>query len=195
VLYCDPYLKKRISYTYNDQNFIFDVGHTIFSSFQIDDGTTLLLRTIDVHARTPPHHILDLGCGCGVLGIVLARCFPDAHVTLIDRDLLAVRYAQHNCLLNTTPNTQVIGSVGLELAPPGPYDLVVSNIPAKIGDEAIEHEFILAPLEHLHPDGEFWLVVVSGLNRLIPRIGVRHNLKLKEMKKRSGHTVYRLRKE
>lgn len=195
MLYSDPYLKKRISYTYNDQNFIFDVGHTIFSSFQIDDGTSLLLRTMDARRVASPRRILDLGCGCGVLGIVLARWFPDAHVTLIDRDLLAVRYAQHNCLLNTTHNTQVIGSIGLEHAPPGPYDLVVSNIPAKIGDEAIEHDFILMPREHIAPAGEFWLVVVSGLNRLIPRIGVRHNLNLKEMKKRSGHTVYRLRTE
>lgn len=195
MLDSDPYLKKRISYTYNGQDFIFDVGHTIFSSFQIDDGTSLLLRMMDGSVLTPPQRILDLGCGCGVIGIVLARWFPNAHVTLIDRDLLAVRYAQHNCLLNTTPNTQVIGSVGLEHAPTDPYMLIVSNIPAKIGDEAIEQEFILAPLDRLAPEGEYWLVVVSGLNRLIPRIGVRHNLNLKEMKKRSGHTVYRLRHE
>lgn len=76
--------------------------------------------------------------------------------------------------------------------PPGPYDLIVSNIPAKIGDLAIEQEFVLAPLERLRPDGEYWFVVVSGLNHLIPRLGPRHNLRLKEIKKRSGYSVYRV---
>lgn len=155
----------------------------------------MLLRTLAATSdEIAPRTILDIGCGCGVIGIVLARLFPSAHVTMVDRDLLAVRYARHNALLNDTHNTEVLGSVGLEQAPPGPYDLIVSNIPAKIGDDAIEHEFILQPLARLHPTGVYWFVVVSGLNRLIPRIGTRHALRLKEMKKRSGHTVYRLLK-
>lgn len=187
----DSYFKKRLSYTWDGQSFAFDVGHTIFSSFQVDEGTSLLLRLIQAEQ---PRHILDLGCGCGVLGIVLARRFPQARLTLVDKDLLAVRYARHNCLLNDTPNTEVIGSVGLEQVPLATYDMIVSNIPAKIGDEAIEQEFILAPLERLRPGGAYWFVVVSGLNRLIPAIGTRNHLKLKEMKKRAGHTVYRIYK-
>lgn len=186
----DRYFKKRIAYRCRGQVFAFDVGHTLFSSFEVDDGTDLLLRTLETAA--PPQTILDLGCGCGVIGIVLARLFPQAQVTMADKDLLAVRYARHNCALNQVPNTQVLGSVGLEAVPAGPYDLIVSNIPAKIGDDAIEHEFVLGPLAYLRPGGEYWFVVVSGLNRLIPRIGVRNNLKLKEVKKRSGHTVYHL---
>jgi hypothetical protein len=34
--------------------------------------------------------------------------------------------------------------------------------------------------------------VVSGLNRLIPTLGRRYNLRLKEVKKRAGHTVYHI---
>jgi 16S rRNA G1207 methylase RsmC len=88
----------------------------------------------------------------------------------------------------------VIGSVGLESVPPGPYDLILSNIPAKIGDEAIEREFILGPCAQLRPGGEYWFVVISGLNHLIPRLGVRNQLRLKEIKKRSGYSVYRIHK-
>jgi 16S rRNA G1207 methylase RsmC len=95
-------------------------------------------------------------------------------------------------VLNGTAHAEVIGSVGLSDVPDGPYDLIVSNIPAKIGDEAIEQEFVLGPLARLRPDGEYWFVVVSGLNHLIPKIGVRHQLRMKEMKKRSGHAVYRV---
>jgi 16S rRNA (guanine1207-N2)-methyltransferase len=187
----DVYFKKRIDYVCKGVHFVFDVAHTLFSSHQIDEGTDLFLRTIDVEE---PRMILDIGCGCGVIGVVLARLFPQAHVVLLDRDLLAVRYARHNAALNNTANVSVLGSVGLEQAPAGPFDLIVANIPAKIGDEAIEREFVLDPLAHLRPGGDYWFVVVSGLNRLIPRIGTHHQLKLKQIKKRAGHAVYHLHK-
>lgn len=187
----DWYYKKRLGYTCKGHAFVFDVAHTLFSSFEVDDGTDLLLRTIAVES---PQTILDLGCGCGVIGIVLGRLFPEAQVVLADKDLLAVRYTQHNVALNDIERATVLGSVALESVPPGPYDLIVSNIPAKIGDDAIEHEFILGPLERLRPGGDYWFVVVSGLNRLIPSIGTRNQLKLKEIKKRSGYSVYHLRK-
>lgn len=185
----DVYYKKRIPYTCRGQTFAFDVAHTLFSSYQVDEGTDLFLRTIE---PASPQTILDLGCGCGVIGIVLARWFPQARVILADRDLLAVRYARHNAALNQTTNVEVTGSVGFEHIPDLPFDLIVSNIPAKIGDEAIEREFLLDPLDHLRPGGDYWFVVVSGLNRLIPVLGRRHNLRLKEVKKRAGHTVYHI---
>jgi 16S rRNA G1207 methylase RsmC len=187
----DSYYKKRISYTHKGQSYQFDVAHTLFSTFEVDDGTDLLLRTIDLEGQTP-QYILDLGCGVGPIGIVLARQVPSAQVTLADKDLLAVRYARHNLALNEIGNATVCGSVGIREVPPGPYDLIVSNIPAKIGDAAIEEEFLLAPLGLLRPGSSYWFVVVSGLNHLIPRLGVRHSLKLKEIKKRAGHAVYRV---
>jgi 16S rRNA (guanine1207-N2)-methyltransferase len=186
----DAYYKKRIPYSLRGQQFSFDVGHTIFSSFQVDEGTDLLLRTLEPAGE--PRRILDLGCGAGIIGVTLARRFPAAQVTMADVSLLAVRYARHNIELNGITNAAVLGSVGLESVPEGPYDLILSNIPAKIGDLAIEQEFVLGPLARLAPGGEYWFVVVSGLNHLIPRLAPRHRLKLKEIKKRAGHTVYRL---
>ena len=120
----DVYFKKRLDYYCRGQSFAFDVAHTLFSSHQIDEGTDLFLRTIDVPA---PRSIIDMGCGCGVIGIVLARRFPAAQVVSIDRDLLAVRYARHNALLNEAPNVTVLGSVGFEQVPATPFDLIVAN--------------------------------------------------------------------
>ncbi len=187
----DAYYKKTIEFALDGERFAFDVAQTLFSSFQVDTGTALLLRTLDV---PPPARVLDLGCGYGPLGIVLARRFPEARVTLTDADLLAVRYARRNCAANgVEATTEVAGGVGLHSLPEGSFELIVSNVPAKIGDEAIEQDFMLGPLARLAPGGEFWFVIVSGLNRLIPKIGVRHDLDLRQMRKRSGHAVYRLR--
>ena len=73
------------------------------------------------------------------------------------------------------------------------FDLIVSNIPAKIGEEAIINEFILEPVKHLNRDGEFWFVVVSKLNQLIKRVGKQNKLDFKKISKRRGHTVYKLK--
>jgi 16S rRNA (guanine1207-N2)-methyltransferase len=187
----DAYFKKQIRYHHRGQAFTFDVGHTLFSSFEVDDGTDVFLRFLQPNVPTT---ILDLGCGYGPIGIILARLYPEAHVVMADRDLLAVRYARRNAMQNGQTNAEVVGSVGMESVPDLPYDLIVSNIPAKIGDEAIEREFLLEPYQRLLPGGDYWFVVVSGLNHLIPRLGQRHSLRLKEVKKRSGHSVYHLHK-
>ncbi len=187
----DPYHKKQITYQHRGHSFTFDVAHTLFSSFDVDDGTDVFLRFLQPNA---PRLILDLGCGYGPIGIILARLYPESHVVMADKDLLAVRYARINMAHNKITNAAVVGSVGMESVPGEPYDLIVSNIPAKVGDAAIEQDFLLEPYARLRPGGDYWFVVVSGLNHLIPRLGQRHQLKLKEVKKRAGHSVYHLHK-
>ena len=185
----DPYFRKRVSLALDGERLEFEVGHTLFASHEVDAGTKLLLRCLEVDRS--PRRILDLGCGYGVLGIALARRFPEAEVVLADSNLLAVRYARRNALLNSVSNTEVVGSVGLEEVPAGEYDLIVANVPAKIGDEAIEGEFVRGPRGRLAAGGSYWFVAVSGLNHLLKRLAGRGGVPLRQVRKRSGHTVYR----
>ena len=187
----DIYFKKEITYSFGGETFAFAAGNTLFSTFDIDHGTDVLIRAI-----TPgsPKTILDLGCGYGPLGIILAKMNPEAKVIMVDKDLLAVRYTKLNIERNRVGNVEVLGSIGMEQIGERKFDLIVSNIPAKIGDEAITKEFILDPYAHLNPGGELWVVVVTALNRLLPKIGREHELNMKEIKKRNGHSVYRIRK-
>lgn len=187
----DIYFKKEILYPFQGEKFKFDVANTLFSTFEMDHGTDVLLRALVLNN---PKTILDLGCGYGPIGIILARKNPQAQVTMLDVNLLAVRYTQINIEKNNVKNATVIVSVAMEQIMDKTFDLILSNIPAKIGDEAITQDFILTPYEHLNPEGELWIVVVNALNHLIPRIGGRNNLNMKEVKKRSGHTVYRIKK-
>lgn len=188
----DVYYKKTIVYPFKGQKFYFDVAHTLFSTYEMDHGSDILIRSIA--PVTKPKTILDLGCGYGPLGIILANQFPEADVTMLDSNLLAVRYAKNNIIKNSIKNATVIGSVGVEMVKNKKFDLITSNIPAKIGDGAIAQDFILTPYELLNRGGELWIVVVSALNRLIPKVGGENNIKVQKVKKRRGHTVYKISK-
>lgn len=74
------------------------------------------------------------------------------------------------------------------------FDLIVSYISAKTSDEAITQEFILDPYNHLNLGGEYWFVIVNALNRLMPAVARKHNIHLKEIRKRNGHFVYMIKK-
>ena len=186
----DPYLKKTVGLVFDGEDLAFEVAHTLFASHEVDAGTKLLLRCLQ--QERPPQRILDLGCGYGVLGIALARRYPEARVVMADSNLLAVRYARRNASLNGAANAEVVGSVGLEGVPAGDFDLIVSNVPAKIGDAAIEQEFVRGPRERLAPGGAYWLVAVSGLNHLFKRVAGPGGIPLRQIRKRAGHSVYRL---
>lgn len=187
----DSYFKKEIVYPYKGIKFIFDVANTLFSTFAIDHGTDMLIRNMILNN---PKTILDLGCGYGPIGIILAKTNPEAKVIMVDADLLAIRYTNNNIKKNNVINANAVGSVGMETVIDKNFDLIVSNIPAKIGDEAIAQEFIMTPYAHLNPGGELWIVIVSGLNHLIPRVGAKYNLDMKLIKKRRGHSLYRIKK-
>jgi len=187
----DIYFKKEINYLFGKQEFKFDIAGTLFSTFAIDHGTDILIRAIKFEN---PKRILDIGCGYGPIGIILAKNNSEAEVVLVDRDLLAVRYARHNAEKNGLNNVTVLGSLGIEAVKDKTFDLIVSNIPAKLGDEAISMEFILDPYRLLNPGGEYWTVVVSALNRLIPKVCALNKIKVKEIRKRHGHTVYKINK-
>lgn len=188
----DSYFKKTIIYPFQGKKFSFDLGESLFSTFSVDHGTDILIRSIEPDNK--PGTILDLGCGYGPIGITLAGRFKDAHITLVDRDLLAIRYCNINIHKNAITNAQAVGSVGMEAVSDKTFDLIVSNIPAKIGDKAITEEFILGPFSHLNPNGELWVVVINKLNRLIPKLDREHKLNLRYIRDRNGHTVYRMKK-
>ncbi len=186
----DVYFKKEVVYPFKGINFVFDVANELFSTFAIDHGTDMLIRHMVINS---PKIILDIGCGYGPIGIILAKSNPNSYVTMVDANLLAVRYTNTNIKKNKVTNAIAIGSIGMEKVYDKKFDLIVSNIPAKIGDEAITQEFILTPLKHLNKDGELWIVVVNALNHLISRLGSKYNLDLQLIRKRSGHSLYRIK--
>ena len=89
-------------------------------------------------------------------------------MVLIDKDLIAVEAAQRNISDNALANARALLSPGFRDAPPGPYDLIVSNLPAQAGNEALD-DVLVDAWERLSPGGSLVVVSVSGLRRFIRR--------------------------
>lgn len=129
----------------------------VFSAHQLDEGTHLLLKSLAV---PPGSKVLDLGCGCGVIGLHAARSGA-AQVDLIDSNLYAVAAAQENIRLHGGPDARALASDVLEAVSDRRYDLVVSNPPFHSGKEVdtqITQAFIQQAAQVLIPGGELWLV-------------------------------------
>ena len=138
----------------------------LFSAKGIDEGTALLLG--ELMALPPAPRVLDFGCGYGALGLTLAALWPEAEVALIDKDVLAVEACAGNIAAAGLTNARASLSPGFRDAPPGPYDLIVSNLPAQAGNEALD-AILLGAWERLAPSGSLVVVTVNGLRRYVRR--------------------------
>ena len=137
----------------------------LFSPRSIDDGSRLLL---DHLALEPADDCLDLGCGYGVLGLCMARSAPQGHTLMVDKDFVAVDYAERNCRHNKIGNASCLLSNGFEQIPAQQFDVIVSNIPAKVGKEML-YIYLFDALDYLKPGGAFYIVTITGLRLFFKR--------------------------
>jgi 16S rRNA G1207 methylase RsmC len=138
----------------------------LFSPKQIDEGTALLVSQLEIAKDA---QVLDLGCGYGPLGLAIAKMAPAGRVDLVDKDFVAVGYASLNAHVNGIENTEAYLSNGFEQVPADrKFDVIVSNIPAKIGGELLSI-FLHDAYERLNPGGKLYVVVISGLKDYMKR--------------------------
>ena len=129
-------LREDIVFTtrLRDRELTFHTRWGLFSPRGIDDGTRLLIDHLDLKTSD---HCLDLGCGYGPIGVVMARIAADGLTTLVDKDFVAVEYAEANAKRNRVSNYRALLSDGFSAMPAEQqFDLVASNLPAKAGNEA-----------------------------------------------------------
>ena len=138
---------------------------------------------IQTAARSQRHtkHILDLGCGSGILSIAAKYVFPSSRITAADYDMISVKTTIENWSLNQLPKRgfAAIHSDGfshVNLRNKQKFDLIIANILAK-------PLMALAPLiaQNLSSNGK---VILSGLltsqMRDIRAIYRHHHLLLKQ---------------
>ena len=138
----------------------------LFSPRQIDSGTALLLK----HLRVRPDEVaLDLGCGYGPLGLAIAAQAPQGEVHMVDKDFVAVAYADANARRNRLPHARAYLSNGLAQVPEGQrFTTIVSNIPAKVGKEMLSI-LLWDSRQRLQPGGQMVVVTINGLRQFMKR--------------------------
>jgi 16S rRNA G1207 methylase RsmC len=102
----------------------------VFSHRRVDDGARALVRAATVGAG---QHVLELGCGSGVVSLAAALRAPDVRVLAIDSNPRAVecttRGAQLNGITNLEARLSTAESSAGDEIPAGGFDLVVANPP------------------------------------------------------------------
>ena len=168
------------------REFKFHTTWGLFSPREIDEGTHLLLKHMRIE---PADNCLDLGCGYGPVGLVMAAQAPEGQTRLLDKDFVAVNYSNKNAELNGLANAQALLSNGFDQVDRSQkYDVIASNIPAKVGKE------LLTLLLHdardlLNPGGRFYVVTVNGLRQFMKRNFNEVFGNYKKLKQGSHYTV------
>jgi len=149
-----------------EQQLTFHTRWGLFSPREIDAGTRLLIDRMEVR---PDDDCLDLGCGYGPIGLVMARLAPNGTTQFVDKDFVAVEYAAPNAQRNAIQNVGAHLSAGFDRLPEEQrFDLIASNLPAKVGNEAYYLLFNDA-MAHLNDGGRLVVVTISSQRRFIER--------------------------
>lgn len=155
------------------QDLTFKTTWGLFSPEKIDEGTEILLKNLETKSTDS---ILDLGCGYGVIGIALVKAaLSDEKITehkgslhMIDKDFVAVEYAKKNATLNGVKADCYLSN-GMSHVPPNKkFDVIVSNLPAKVSKEFFWILFEEAK-QHLNPGGRIVVVTIAGLDYFIQK--------------------------
>ena len=131
---------------------------TTFAGDKMDEGTRLLIESLEVHTTDIA---LDIGCGTGYIGMHIAHLARKGHVTMVDASLVAVDVAQNLIEQSGMTNVQVLASNGTQAVKAQRFDLVVTNPPFHLGGiQTIEigERFIREAAQVLRPRGRFYLV-------------------------------------
>jgi len=171
----------------DDHEFGFRTAAGVFSRGGVDRGTRLLLEAVDVAGA---QSILDLGCGYGVVGIVLARRAPQARVVLIDVNPRAVALAVENIGLNAVGNAEALCGDGCGPVAGRRFDVIAMNPPIRAG-RVVVLRLLREARECLSPTGRLYLVArtrqgAQTLGRLMGELYPR----VAEVERGGGFRVY-----
>lgn len=145
---------RTVIYKYGDEvtKFTSDLG--VFSKDKVDYGTNLLINTYYEKGRRNAT-ILDVGCGYGIIGILLAK-YMGASSTLIDVNKRAVHLTNMN-IKNIGVDAKTFES-DIYNSVTDTYDVIITNPPIRAGKQTVL-SILNGALEHLNENGELWFVI------------------------------------
>lgn len=132
----------------------FKSDNGVFSKHNVDFGTNLLLKNVTLNNTD---RLLDMGCGIGIMGISLAKMYPDIKVDMVDVNLRAIELVRENIISNGVGNAKVFESNTYSNIT-DEYNVIVTNPPIRAG-KSVVHDIVLNGKNHLSNGGKIYVVI------------------------------------
>lgn len=165
--------KRIIEFYFNDKNYNLYSDNGVFSKDKFDYGTKLLLDSIDISKLSG--NVLDLGCGIGVVGIILGTINKNINIDMIDINERAISLVRDNLTLNKVKanvfSSDVYSNVNKK------YDYIITNPPIRAGKEVVR-KFLLGGYDYLNDNGILYFVMRKdhGVKSMIKELESKYNV-------------------
>ena len=174
---------KEILVKVKDKTFSFYTDNGVFSKRGLDFGSRSLIDTIiDLGIYG---NVLDVGCGYGVIGIILSSFF-NGNYDLVDINKRAIHLAKMNVSLNKACcnvfDSDVYSNVNKK------YDFIITNPPIRAGKDVL-YKFLFDAKDYLVSGGSLIFVINKdqGAKSVIKDLSLVGNVEV--LKKNKGFFV------
>ena len=144
---------EKVEVVINSVSYFFYTDNGVFSKGKLDYGAELLLKTFK-DSFPQDKKILDIGCGCGPIGIYLSKL--GFNVTMSDINKRALHLTK-KALKEQNIDANVIESDSYNNVA-DTYDYVISNPPIKAGKKVL-YEIVGGASNYLNKDGKLLVVI------------------------------------
>lgn len=137
-----------------DKTFCFYTDNGVFSKRGLDFGSRTLINTL--LSLNISGDVLDLGCGYGVIGIILSSFF-DIQIDMADVNKRAVHLTRMNIKENKVKNAYAFESDCYQNIDKK-YDVIITNPPIRAGKKIV-NTFLFEARNYLKENGVLYFVM------------------------------------
>ena len=164
--------RKIIKFNFDNKVFSIYSDNGVFSKDRFDYGTRVLLNSVDIDKLSG--NVLDLGCGLGVVGIILGTFNKGINIDMVDFNERAIDLAKNNLVLNNVKANVFVSDIYSNID--NKYDFIITNPPIRAGKNVIRG-FLLGSYDYLKDDGILYFVMRKdhGVKSMIKELSVKFN--------------------
>ena len=164
--------RKIIKFNFDNKVFSIYSDNGVFSKDRFDYGTRVLLNSVDIDKLSG--NVLDLGCGLGVVGIILGTFNKGINIDMVDINERAIDLVKNNLVLNNVKANVFVSDIYSNID--NKYDFIITNPPIRAGKNVIRG-FLLGSYDYLKDDGILYFVMRKdhGVKSMIKELSVKFN--------------------